>query len=215
MTPDHFWEWESGVGVCIGCGAPHTTETADELCPRIYSKAAHAEAVLTNEAASAARAAQVEDAGSREESPNDPNHRGEGHEGFKLDTSGHVVLQYWSIGIPRKTVRWIDLSPFAQGYVEGLFAERFPGGLELLSDALGFSDLSPAALSVILADCDAVAPDGGLNGYLPTNESAVADARGAGAEFWRRRNKLVFKRFPPLRASLTIEGRIDLKEAGQ
>jgi hypothetical protein len=135
-------------------------------------------------------------------------------EAFTLDTSG--VVQFRDSHGELMTLGWNDLSPFAQGYIEALFATPHPRSAtgtpmgEILSAK--FSDLAPETLARIIADCAEVAPDGGLNGYPPTNESAVADARGAGAEFWRRRNKLIFKRFPPLAPYLGDGGRVYLRE---
>ena len=43
---------------------------------------------------------------------------------FSFDTSGAVLIPRGKAGLlTPKRVRWSDLSPFVQGYVEALFAE--------------------------------------------------------------------------------------------
>jgi hypothetical protein len=62
----------------------------------------------------------------------------------------------------RTPVAWSDLSPFAQGYVEAMFAEWGPR-LEAQTAGLAqpkshrrlcFSDLSPEAIALVLRLCD-------------------------------------------------------------
>lgn len=110
---------------------------------------------------------------------------------FQLDTSGHVEAA--SGDIPWLTV-WSDLSPFTQGYIEALFAERFQFGV-------GFSDLAPETLVRIIADCEAAISQG-------------EDSAQNGAAFWAVRNHPMMpsgewtRRFPPLTVHLGDDGKV-------
>jgi hypothetical protein len=83
--------------------------------------------------------------------------------GFSLDTSGEVATDY----NPLTRYRWSDLTPFAQGYVEALFADTdeplrdaalaYKGGGVKAAIGFGFSDLAPEALARIIAECEAKA----------------------------------------------------------
>lgn len=96
-----------------------------------------------------------------------------------------------------------DLSPFAQGYVGEMFAGvRFdpPSGL------LGFYDLSPEALALILRDCEAF------------EQCEMAELRNAaeGGWFWRTRQSGLSEElrdaFPPLTVFLNDDGKVCLKQ---
>lgn len=135
---------------------------------------------------------------------------------FQLETSGDV--RNLAI-LPFARVIWGDLSPFAQGYVEALIqcadAERRaarPFGQYL---RLGFSDLSPEALAMILRDCEAMA------GRFPAMRFTAND----GFAFWGSR-KAGFRTgadafhgatlngpFPPLRVYLDDAGKVRLEPA--
>jgi hypothetical protein len=105
---------------------------------------------------------------------------------FQLDTSGTIRL------VPAKSdpdgpiYRWSDLSPFAQGYIEALFADtvaRIQSGqmapMEGPRRWPDFSDLDPEALARIIADCEAAGP--------AEPRAYTADAlRRMGAEQWKR-----------------------------
>jgi hypothetical protein len=132
---------------------------------------------------------------------------------FELDTSGEV---FWP-GPEGHSLGWSDLSPFAQGYVEALFADKrcedcpptdYPTDRTRCAPCLrkkGFSDLHPDTLAAILRDCEAPA---GL--YVNTVE--------CGEAFWRDRQAGVFQRFndqtrfPPLTPYLDDTGRVCLRE---
>lgn len=125
---------------------------------------------------------------------------------FTFDTAGVILT-------PRGThwdgVNWTDLSPFVQGFMEGLFAE--PGLSKSQAEADGhitrvppsFSDLSPAALALILRDCES---------RLMERSGWNADAEN-GRIFWRNRHEGRVLHFPPLRPFLNDEGKIELEVA--
>lgn len=119
---------------------------------------------------------------------------------FALDTSGAVALPQPTHGHIFGTV-WEDLSPFAQGYVEALFA----GSPELHGDGsdtrdAGFRDLSPEALAMILGDCEVAASILGRN-HLTSD----------GQWFWNGGERR--PGFPPLTVSLNDEGKVCLQPA--
>lgn len=137
---------------------------------------------------------------------------------FALDTSGSVsaISLQGLDGTSRyeaetygKRYCWSELTPFAQGYVEALFADLadaprsfwdscFPRGEH------AFSDLSPEALAMILADCE-------------RGRSIYAKARqDDGRHFWRwRQVEGARYGFPPLTVYLDDAGNVCLRERGQ
>lgn len=143
---------------------------------------------------------------------------------FTLDTSGRVNIT----SDPAKGfIRWDDLSPFAQGYVEALFASlrRWNGrpvlpvpGPEGSSSSLievAFCDLHPEALAMILRDCEALTQE------FPT----MALTHNDGFVFWHSRQSgfrpgadafhgaSLKVAFPPLRVSLDDAGKVRLEVA--
>jgi hypothetical protein len=71
-----------------------------------------------------------------------------------------------------------------------------------LADSLAFSDLSPKALGMILADCEAAKP---MEGYRPDEYAKM------GRRFWHERQSGAFPAdFPPLTISLRDDGKIVL-----
>jgi len=125
---------------------------------------------------------------------------------FTLDTSGRVecAASFQPIG----WTIWPDLSPFAQGYVEAIFASLLAvreagAGKHFIN--YGFSDLSPETLALILRDCEA------WRSCYP----AVENEAKAGAAFWELRTKQFVKRpdFPPLTPYLGDDGKVYLREA--
>ena len=109
---------------------------------------------------------------------------------FALDTSGTVH------GVPGAPagqgtyhpvdLDWCDLSPFAQGYVEALFADfrqrqerRFHENPAFIGQEMpaqrGFSDLAPETLARIIADCEK---------WCSAVPSRLAQ-RQVGGDFWR------------------------------
>lgn len=130
-----------------------------------------------------------------------------------FDTSGTVRLPLGSSGGVTETAlyRWPDLTPFAQGYVEALFAEfnaRAGEAYEITQPA-GFSHLSPEALALILRDCEPA----------PNSQAAISVAPHIAAElgrqFWARRQAGEYRAFPPLTPYLSDDGKVCLREAGQ
>lgn len=123
-----------------------------------------------------------------------------------LDTSGTVkVTRRTPFGdtITHGAI-WSDLSPFAQGYVEAIFAE-----LQQLSHTTGWAYryLSPEALAMILRDCEA---------YRARYQSSTHEQ---GAAFWAaRQNPTRYfsgwnADFPPLRVYLNDDGKVMLEIA--
>jgi len=145
-------------------------------------------------------------------------------ETFALDTSGAVAgpVTYPMGAAMRGMIRWPDLSPFAQGYVEAMFAS-LPDE-EFWQGGFGFSDLAPETLAAILRDCEVFVS------FL-TGEYDDATMRMMGREFWRARNGAAdafmawplnrpalierSRAFPPLTPSLGDDGRVYLKEKTQ
>lgn len=135
-------------------------------------------------------------------------------QGQQLDTSGAVqATDAVMVALRRKAVRWQDLSPFAQGYVEALFASLNVGGsyIGYLQTSYGelhrctFRDLAPEALDMILRDCEVLAR---RVGYM-----TAADA-DMGALVWAQRQRGEISDFPPLRISLTEAGKVALEAEG-
>jgi hypothetical protein len=137
---------------------------------------------------------------------------------FTLDTSGAIRTTSPPNNIHHAF--WSDFDPFTQGYVEALFASLIAELRESgdclpnlngagISFGVGFSDLSPEALALILRDCAAIKEALGCE----------LDARD-GREIWNDRAKrfpggslalYMRNRFPPLRVFLSDEGRICLE----
>ncbi len=145
----------------------------------------------------------------------------------QFDTSGAVWVD--PAECPGIGWLWSDLSPFAQGYVEALFASAWADEDELIADLIGafdgpagmfdergergpqFTDLSPEALAMILADCasmEAIATGFGVK---------KIDA-AKGRNFWNGRQAFGGYRltsvtsvaFPPLRVFLNDTGKVCL-----
>lgn len=134
---------------------------------------------------------------------------------FSFDTSGFVEAP--SAAFPGKMAfwQWSDLSPFAQGFVEGLFAD--PRLSKSQSEADGritrvppsFSDLSPDALALILRDCASFV-------NIATGLGIKELGSTQGRYFWAGRQNGTLQHawaaaFPPLRPFLNDEGKIGLE----
>lgn len=117
---------------------------------------------------------------------------------FQLDTTGNVYDNRIGNVAGKALTRWSDLSPFAQGYIEALFAS-IGGKLEIVPFmgmrpepfAVGFSDLAPETLARIIADCEARA-------WLDTD----------GKWFWISRQNGNLDAFPPLTVQLGDDGKV-------
>lgn len=132
-----------------------------------------------------------------------------------LDTSGAVDMEghrRYGDRLLARQIRWSDLSPFVQGYVEALWLSAYHDGQFATAMKArrrdmklpGFSDLSPEALALILRDCEALTED------FP----GVAAVRAAGSDFWMARNHPEgLPRFPPLTPYLSDDGKVCLREA--
>jgi hypothetical protein len=128
---------------------------------------------------------------------------------FTLDTSGTVIrLSQLQPDLPVGVWRWSDLTPFEQGYIEALFASIADLGPDFWAndDKAGYPDfnfgiLSPSALDLIRRDCER-----GQMHYTASDEFE-------GGEFWRDRQRGIFKILPPLTVSLGDDGKVYLREA--
>lgn len=134
--------------------------------------------------------------------------------GFVLDTSG-VVLTGNLCPHPTNGIgfEWSDLSPFAQGYVEGLFADLNRRRRRLTREGMrpyAFSDLAAETLDRIRADCEANTRE-----FLqPRGFDEVS--RSNGRHFWTLRQAGFWPtRWPPLTPTLGDDGRVYLREASQ
>lgn len=140
--------------------------------------------------------------------------------GFKLDTSGEVGIMpagRWN----ERFMRWSDLSPFAQGYIEAALTSygdvlemrpRGAGESPMLRSMIiahrpaRFSDLAPATLAAMLEDCE----------RWKCQFPAVG-AQEDGMAFWVLRNAQFVKRsaFPPVALFLADDGKIRQREVGR
>lgn len=125
---------------------------------------------------------------------------------FTLDTSGAVLIRVPDIpgihGRQFHSIKWSDLSPFEQGYVEGLFADFIATKLVKIGVPPGFSDLSPEALALIRRDCEAFSRDF-------TGKGRMAEA---GRQFWTDRQRGLLRTYPPLAPYLSDDGKVHLRE---
>ena len=137
---------------------------------------------------------------------------------FTFDTSGAVEVQPMSETEGSIRIRWSDLSPFAQGYIEAAFASasvpNTPNlthrGVYMITPngdrrAVAFSDLAPETLAAMLGDCEAVR-EGSLAAYKRRTPHA-------GGLFWETRKRGGLSAFPPITLYLGDDGRIYQREA--
>lgn len=136
---------------------------------------------------------------------------------FTLDTSGVVACfptlrSSWQ---GAEHLSWSDLSPFAQGYVEALFAELTRDMVRPLEGRgagwglPAFSDLSPEALAMILGDCEAYRAERDERGPYP----AAHWTAERGGDFWGSRQCGTWINFPPYTVSLGDDGKVRLAVA--
>jgi len=136
---------------------------------------------------------------------------------FQLDTSGGVQ-QFNAANIETHKVFWGNLSPFYQGYIEALIADSIddlcPDPMHPFSNLLGFSDIAPATLARIMADCE----------RHPNNKGTDPDVQWRrGRNAWDDRNpygatygsRVSGYWYPPLTPYLGDDGLIYLKEPDQ
>ncbi len=146
---------------------------------------------------------------------------------FQLDTSGAIPTPSCPAGWT--FTRWSDLTPFVQGYVEAVFAGFVPpsgdycracrgSGMWHCADpsrvgesegcgqrvSYAFSDLAPATLVRIIADCE-------LRGRSTTRGVGVQAEDGR--IFWAERQAGDWSAFPPLTVSLSDDGKVVFGEA--
>jgi len=127
---------------------------------------------------------------------------------FTLDTSGAVCAPHKNAaGQTFVSTLWSDLSPFAQGYVEAMFAELFETSRRYNARAdrprcvSVFSDLAPSTLAAILKDCGAAT--GRYLGVMPGHPEVLL-----GAYFWHDRRAGNHAEFPPLTLTLRDDGKV-------
>lgn len=132
-----------------------------------------------------------------------------------LDTSGRV-LALPNAPNAAPAYCWSDLSPFAQGYTEAMFADAGlavvdqwgEGEDEQDENWAGFSDLAPETLATILKDCELW-----LVGFPGRNPHS--DLPDSGRLFWEIRQSGKRDSFPPLKPYLHDDGTIRLSSARQ
>lgn len=123
-----------------------------------------------------------------------------------LDTSGSVSLPRSPQSVIRNHL-WSDLSPFEQGYIEGIAMEKswVDGRV-----SFAFSDLAHATLAAIRRDC---ASFKNIAEGLGVKKLDAAEGRN----FWVGRNQshgwapTFAAAFPPLTVTLGDDGKIYLK----
>lgn len=140
---------------------------------------------------------------------------------FKLDKSGSVrgrndgsLMRAAGKRFEDSQVRWDDLSPFVQGYVEALFAHCYDrqsaqrGGYNCVADEadygpgapLGFADLAPETLARIIEDCR-------IASELPCYRQTPSQTY-AGRVFWLERQSGFPPNFPPITVYLGDDGKV-------
>jgi hypothetical protein len=121
---------------------------------------------------------------------------------FQLDTSGFVPPSMSANPPLLQDMRWDDLTPFTQGYVEAFLADfaATPLGREMANGGwfVSFGDLAPEALAQIIKDCASRENDFGFG----------MDSPKAGAGFWASRQCGASQTFPPLTVQLGDDGKV-------
>jgi hypothetical protein len=131
---------------------------------------------------------------------------------FKLDTSGSVALLHTGNARPQ-LLRWTNLTPFTQGYIEALFASVVNGSTPLggdhalIPDVWAFHHLAPEALVRIIEDCAAR-----VSLVHPELRANVSGDASEGAAFWKARQSRIGghggRGFPPLTVTLGDDGKV-------
>ena len=115
-------------------------------------------------------------------------------EAFTLDVSGAIRLVPAASDPDGPIYTWSGLSPFEQGYIEGLFGKPcadcppadYPTDATrcaLCNRRKGFSDLAPETLARIMEDCER---------FAATYDASrlTGRERAAGRAFWVTRNRI-------------------------
>lgn len=122
---------------------------------------------------------------------------------FQLDTRG-VVPRHGFIGV----IQWPDLTPFTQGAIGAALSGPifgWPSGEDGLYATPRFSDLHPATLARIIADCEQMEGRG-------LSDAGLKNSGDKGGTFWRLRQANIYPSFPPLTLYLGDDGLIHLRE---
>lgn len=134
-------------------------------------------------------------------------------QGQQLDTSGSISLPFPPPMRGFRVVTWEDLpNDFVRGFIRAMFASAcvVPGIMQFESGgnhAVGYSDLAPEALAMILRDCEAE-----LAAIHPTVQECFGASAAMGASFFRirQRGEQTHSRAEPLRISLNEDGKVAL-----
>lgn len=126
--------------------------------------------------------------------------------GVTLDTSGSVATYPWEGGEIAPQVRWDQLSPFEQGYVEKalddflIYVHRDDSLHIKEVRPSRFSDLAPETLAAIRKDCAAFAATIRPGSTVLTHED--------GGKVWRFRQAGQIRALPPLTPILSKDGKV-------
>lgn len=136
-----------------------------------------------------------------------------------FDTSGEVFIPDRRFPVGATRIRFSDLSPFCQGFVEAAFASLLDGfsNHERETSLAGFSDLHPSTLARFMEECERA-----LGMDLWGN--SVVDGR----LFWSERQEELFSGFwggqqtllaetlfPKLRLHLSPDGKVMAEEVSK
>jgi hypothetical protein len=139
-----------------------------------------------------------------------------------FDTSGEVFIPDRRFPVGATRIRFSDLSPFCQGFVEAAFASLIAS---LQTEADGrlpkafyprLSDLHPATLARFMDDCEKA---GGVRRFIGNGERDAATMREIGAQFWYERQRGWLRwdvpGFPKLRLYLSPDGKVMAEEVSK
>lgn len=128
-----------------------------------------------------------------------------------LDTSGRVECT--GPACICHAAAWEQISPFAQGYIEALFAShsisRYRSDEDRTYSHGAFDMLAPETLARIIADCEARIAGLSPQSYPNATRLSVRD----GHLFWQHRQEGVHSAFPPLTVQLGGDGKVRFAEA--
>lgn len=134
-----------------------------------------------------------------------------------FDTSGAVALRHVARTATATHTYWENLDPFTQGYTEALFTSLILEGdrLACLPNAnghghtigLGFGDISPETLAMILKDCERMQ----ARLQIDQNHAAGGAAWTLRQSRWKSWGSLPRDLFPPLTPYLGDDGKVRFK----